>query len=492
MKKQTAFIASLLLLALCTASCGSGETPSAAEGSANNADTTAAQNTETKTDWSSAGIEAQDFGGRTFTILTQRSAAQMQTWYGIAPEEINGEVLNDAMVQRNRKIEEVFNVQIIEADKESAVSELRKTVTAGDNVYDAAHDCINSEFTMGQDGLLVNWYDLPHVNLEAEWWDHSVIDQLTVGGKLFFCTGDISPTTNVRVYSLVFNKDMCRNLGIDMPYDYVLNGTWTIDVFNQYITDINKDVNGDGKMDYEDRWGYFSQDGNSFMMYFAGGGTVVEVDENGEMQLTMNDSRNMELAAKSLDITIDATKTLMANDYVAKNGGQWSAASSWFAAGGALMRSSTFEPIPRDYRSMDTDFGVLPYPKLDENQDTYYTLAEETSIMFVVPTTADVEFTGIMLEVLAAESVSTVSPAFYDVCLQGKSVRDEESAAVLDILFANKVFDYGLIGDVAGFKNMMIGLEKKQSTDVASAFASATKKAETTIEKITEKLADLD
>ena len=141
---------------------------------------------------------------------------------------------------------------------------------------------------------------------------------------------------------------------------------------------------------------------------------------------------------------------------------------------------------------MEDDFGFIPYPKLDENQDTYYTLAEETSIMCVVPTTADLDFTGTMLEVLAAESVSTVSPAFYDVCLQGKSVRDEESAAVLDILFANKVFDYGLIGDVAGFKNMMVSLEKKQSTDVASAFASATKKAETTIEKITEKLADLD
>ena len=87
------------------------------------------------------------------------------------------------------------------------------------------------------------------------------------------------------------------------------------------------------------------------------------------------------------------------------------------------MRSSVFEPVPRDYRAMDTDFGILPYPKLDESQETYYTLPEITSMMFCVPMTASADYTGIILESLAAESVSSVTHAFYEVCLKGKTVR---------------------------------------------------------------------
>ena len=112
--------------------------------------------------------------------------------------------------------------------------------------------------------------------------------------------------------------------------------------------------------------------------------------------------------------------------------------------------------------------------------------------MFAVPTTADADFSGMMLEVLAAQSVSTVSPAFYDVCLEGKSVRDNESAEILDIIFANKRFDYGLVADVAGFKTMMKNLEAKDSTDVASTFEKAVKKAETAMKKISEKFDGLE
>lgn len=481
----------VLLMTAAVVSCG-GDNSSAASSDTLPAGSSAVADTETLVNWTAAGIEAVDFGGETFTVLAEDIANYDYAWYRVAPEETDGEVLNDAMVRRNQTIESVFNIDITEARSAAIQADLRKAVTSGDTTYDTCLDNVMRTFALAQEGLLFNWYELPHINLSAQWWDQSVIEQLTYKDQLYFCIGDISPVTNVRVYSLVFNKDLCRELGIEMPYEYVLNGTWTMDVFNQYITDVNRDMNGDGVMDYDDRWGYFSQDGNSFMMYFAGGGKVVSFDSSGNMVLTMNESRNVDLAVKALEISIDESKTLMADQYVKDHGGLWSEASSWFASGGALMRSSVFEPVPRDYRSMETDFGVLPYPKMDESQDTYYTPAEETSRMFVVPKTADPEFVGMILEVMAAESVSTVSPAFYDVCLEGKSVRDEESAEILDIIFANKVFDYGLVADVAGFKTLLRNLETKDSTDVVSAFTKATKKAEAAIQKIADNLASVE
>ena len=490
----SAALVTLLLLIPAVTACGGSTTPTTPVDTNSVSDTTVETEavTEAVIDWKATGIAQTDWAGRTFTVLNEDNTATTNAWFYVAPESTDGEVLNDALYSRNLTIEEAFNVDIIEVRSASIQADLRKAVSAGDASYDASLDTIIRHFALAQEGILLDWYDLPYINLEAEWWDQSVIEQLTYKDKLFFCTGDISPATNVRVYSLVFNKDLCRELDIDMPYQYVLDGKWTIDVFNQYITDVNRDVNGDGVMDYNDRWGYFSQDGNSFMMYFAGGGRVVNINENSEMELVMLDDRNINLAIKALEISIDSNKTLMADKYVADNGGHWSVASSWFASGGSLMRSSVFEPVPRDYRSMDTDFGVLPYPKLDEAQETYYTPAEETSRMFAVPTTADSEFSGMMLEVLAAQSVSTVSPAFYDVCLEGKSVRDNESAEILDIIFANKIFDYGLVADVAGFKTLMKGLESKKSTDVASTFETAVAKAEKAMEKIAKNFDSLE
>ncbi len=491
MKKQLTF-AMLALLVLSAVSCGgSGDTGEAMTTAGDATATTAAETSE-KITWKSTGIESKDYEGRTFTFIREEIAND-QAWYHMAPAETNGETLNDKMFQRNQTIEDAFHIEIMEISSSTANADFKKAITSGDTAYDVGFLTIPGLFTIAQEGGLVNWYDLPNVNLDAEWWDRSVIEQLTLQNQLYFCTGDISPATNVRVYSLVFNKDLCRELSLELPYEAVLDGKWTIDLFNQYITNVNRDINGDGVMDYDDRWGYFSQDGNSFMMFFGGGGRVVEVNEDGKLEFVLNSDANISLATKAMEITIDASKTLMADPYVEEHGGSWANASSWFAAGGSLMRSSVFEPVPRDYRSMDTDFGVLPYPKLDEDQETYYTLAEQWSIMLSVPTTADAEYVGTILEVLAAESVSTVSPAFYDVCLEGKSIRDNESAAVLDILFANKLFDYALIDDsISNFQQTMRDLEAKKSTDVASKFASMTKKAEKRIEKLTETLSGLE
>ena len=51
-----------------------------------------------------------------------------------------------------------------------------------------------------------------------------------------------------------------------------------------------------------------------------------------------------------------------------------------------------------------------------------------------MPTNAsDPERTEIILEALSAESRYTVQPAYYDISLKGKYIRDEECADMLDI-----------------------------------------------------------
>jgi hypothetical protein len=96
-------------------------------------------------------------------------------------------------------------------------------------------------------------------------------------------------------------------------------------------------------------------------------------------------------------------------------------------------------------RDMDDDFGILPMPKATETQDRYYSNVNSyTGAMLGVPkSVSDPERTSIILEALAAESHYTLFPAYYDITLQRKFTRDEESAAMLDIIFATTVYDTG-------------------------------------------------
>ena len=487
-KNTTAAILALLCASSVMTACGgdtAATTPSQTD--APDAVQTTAAVTETKpvTDWTAAGIEAVDFGGEELHFIVQTINSDTYAWFMMDPEESNGEVLNDAIFDRNAKIEELFNVKITGEYNDAPHTQVSKAVSAGDGAYDAMLHALNNTYTIARDGKLYNWYDLPNINLEAEWWDQAMVSQLTLMDQLYACSGDISPAMNIRCFAMLFNKDMCTSLGIEMPYEHVKNGTWTLDTFKEYVTDINADINGDGVMDYEDRWGFFSEDGFSYMYYAANGGSVIKIDGD-TAKLSFNTPQNLDLATEAIALTINPQTTLRANKLVDANPDLgWTAASNWFAEGNALIRSTSLEPIPRDFRSLDVNFGIVPFPKVDEQQENYQAMANNTGARILsVPVTADPVFVSTILEVLAAESVDTVSVAFYDRCLDGKIMRDEESAAMLDIIFENKIFDLGLICDIGGFQNQLIQLEKKGSTDVASLFASIEKNAQKNLDKL--------
>lgn len=433
-----------------------------------------------------ANLPDEDFDGYTFTILTTDPGEY--AWRKVDVDEISGEPLNDAIYERNEKIESVYNINIETVISTAIATDVPKVVNANDDVYDFVFAPVGNQLTFAQNGYLIDFNIMPYIDLDREWWDQSIIRDLTIMGQLYLLTGDISPLANIRTFSLVFNKDLCAELGLELPYKYVLDGSWTMDMFAEYAKGVNRDLNGDGVMDYEDQWGYFSQYGNSYMMFTAGGGRVADLDSNGIPQITMDNEKNVDIIIKALHISNDKEVTLMADPFVASNSNSWPAASNWFANGGSLLRSSVFEPVPRDYRAMETDFGILPYPKYNEQQESYYSLVESGSAnVFSIPVTlGDMTRTGIIIEALAAQSVSTVSNAFYDVCLNGKYIRDTESEAMIDLIFGNKVFDFGYILNIGGFQGIIKALEQSGSDDVISKYESIKSSSQTTLDKYIE------
>jgi hypothetical protein len=101
---------------------------------------------------------------------------------------------------------------------------------------------------------------------------------------------------------------------------------------------------------------------------------------------------------------------------------------------------------------MEADFGIIPPPKFDEQQDRYYVYVDPWCTSAVsVPITSDYERTGLLLEALTYESRYTLLPAYYDINLKTKFARDDESKEMIDIILDNRLYD---IGDVYGWGSM--------------------------------------
>ena len=90
---------------------------------------------------------------------------------------------------------------------------------------------------------------------------------------------------------------------------------------------------------------------------------------------------------------------------------------------------------------MGSDFALLPFPKLNDAQDKYYSPALWSQCLAVPTTNTNLDKTGLILEALSAESRKVVIPAYYEISIGTKYLRDEISVRILDIIFDNRIYD---------------------------------------------------
>ena len=108
-------------------------------------------------------------------------------------------------------------------------------------------------------------------------------------------------------------------------------------------------------------------------------------------------------------------------------------------------------------RGMEADFGILPVPKYDESQEYYsHTVNPWVAMLMAVPirTDGDLEKIGAVTNAYAKLGHDMMIPAYYELTLQRKISRDDESEISIDIILANMRYDQGYMynwGNIGGF-----------------------------------------
>ena len=361
-------ISALLLLAILTsitASCG-GETPDPMPLT----ETTDVETTEQS--W----LPDADYQGYKFRILNFET--YFSSYVKIDSQEQSGEKLDDAVYTRNRKIEQALNFTIEEvtmpyakwnADQIALMDRVTNSVMAGDDEFDAAYVQPYFKPSILTEGSLVDLKTVSELKLNEIWWDRSVNSSFTINDKLFAATGALQFMPLDSVWVLLFNEDKLDSLGLEYPYQLVRDGKWTLDKFYEYAQKCTN-LNGDESFAWNESgnavYGIAGHTSVPGAMIYSCDYRFVEPDKSGY---------KVQLSSEKLFSALDKITKLFDSEsgIIRVNNGDGTKSDGYigmFRNGRAAFVTVGLSAVS-EYRDMKDSYGLVPFPKLDEDQENY-------------------------------------------------------------------------------------------------------------------------
>ncbi len=388
--------------------------------------------------------EGMRFDGETIRIISQD-----RDWVKdeVTVDDMNGEPVNDAVYNRLEAVKARLGVKITNfktggSDPWVVPNMIVNLVLAGTDDYDLVFNSTYTLIAKTTEGVYHNLYDVPNLDLENEWWAQYYNKQVSIGNAQYICAGDANISLKRMTFVTMFNQAIFDQYGVEDIYQVVRDGKWTVDYQTQLSTGMYQDLNGNNTRDESDFFGFITNASNIGVdPYFA----------SCELPILSKTTDNTYVYSFTGERIVDAATAVCR--LIWENDGAWSfkhtgagdaeqnLISDCFAEGRAAMVTlRLLHTSDAKVRNMKDKYGILPIPKLDENQQTYFSHAHDQFCSIAVPRTVKedrLEAIGAMLEYFAYQSREMVVPEYYEVTLKSKYVADEESGEMLDLIFAN-------------------------------------------------------
>lgn len=445
MKNFRAHLCRLLVIAMLAGTFASCSDTSDGKEQQTSNDTTASVETttaadETESDKILPNLPEMDFEGYTFKGLVR--GYSNTHWYtrDFYAAETTGEYINDAVWERNETVTSKYNFKIKQLDGQElgGAQFVRSSVQSGANEIDLIAG-IQDQGPLVTEGYYLDLEKIEYMDLSQPWYDQNARESLSIGGSLYLAVSDLCLMDKDATWGVLFNKDMAEELMLDNFYEMAENGTWTMDAMRSAMEVAANDLDGNGEMDVTDRWGLASEQFNTTAFMIGAGARVVVKDDNDMPTFDILSDRYIAAYEKAFQLNATPSTTLIASDSVS-----FDTIDDTFTEGRSLFYFTGMNRVPL-LRNMDDNFGILPAPKYNEEQESYYDVVSCANAAFIaIPKSVDNSArSGFITEALSAESKYTVIPAYYETTLRYRDLRDSESAAMLDIIFASRVFDLG-------------------------------------------------
>ena len=484
MKKSLRFICLVIALILITtvlASCGNGD------------DTTVAKDTNIQNESGRDAVKDTvpadlQFKGETVTFFVRDD---QELWkHEIDVEKTTNDTLYDAIYYRNSTVEDRLGITIKQigqagtyAVADSWNSTLRNAVLTKSGDFDASAIYASTGSALAVEGLYYNVLDLPYIAFEQPWWNDSIIEEVTLFDTLYYLAGDICITQIANGLCIFYNKNLFSELygtqNIKL-FDVVEKGEWTIDYMSELVSNAWIDENSDGIVSDGDTVGFFANTaGGGMDAWIPAMGISITKMVDGYPEITFYSERTVAAFEKLRGLYNNNPGTLNA-----------SATATKFVVGNQLFTMEYLNGGSK-FRAMKDNYGVLPLPKFDAEQDDYYTTFDNAASLVVVLSTCNrTDLVGATLELMGAESYKQVTPAYFEICLQGKYSDTPEDAEMYDRIINSFVYSFGFCYSTKSLEGIG-GLFRNLDVDIAQKYEANKIKYENALNALIDKLDEI-
>lgn len=366
-------------------------------------------------------------------------------------EEQTGEQVNDAVYMRNIHVEEALHVKLqqiaVDVTRDGPNEKIKTMVQAGESVDIASNHMFHNAGYIA-DGLYQDLHHISTIDMNRPYWNQSFNYNSAINGKNYQLLGDASLTQVAGVYVTFFNWKLWQDHFKDEidPYQLAESKQWTLDKMFSLSKNIYQDANGNGEADGDDIYGFARYASGLVNDAILGGSEIRfgSLDENNLYHQTAHtDERIVTFIEKvnQLFYSENCTYCMQKNYMLAQPSQQLYMLNDdkalfmmWRLGDGVEWLSD-----------MESDYGVLPIPKLDETQEHYAAWTHDGASVVCIPKTCqNSEKAGAVISLICEKTRENILPIYYDSILKNRYTRDENTAKMIDLIMENinMSFDY--------------------------------------------------
>lgn len=377
------------------------------------------------------------FNNAVFDILTRKS-----TSYEIKSDELSGDLVRDAVYERNSAVEDRFavDINIIELDgdwgaRDTFMAAVANSVLGGTHDYDLVMTHSAYIVNIAAKGYGYDLNSLDEIDFDKKWWCRKYVDNASMFDRAYTAMGDLGYTLYQYMECVFFNKTLTEKASLPDLYAMVKDGSWTYDKMKEFSLLIGEDLNGDGVRNDSDLYG-LAVNGHACRMtatFWDAGLTKTGAD--GKQVINIPNEKYLGIYDRLYDLVYNNKD----NVHFAGEG----ATQTKFFINDQFMFFVEKLGNAEQMKDMASEYGILPFPKYDAAQENYISSARDAlSAYLVVSDITEPEMVATVTEALCMIGYQKITPAYYETSLKLKYLNDPVAMEMLDLIRDTMTFEF--------------------------------------------------
>lgn len=372
----------------------------------------------------------------------------------VTSHERNDDDINDEIYKRTVWVEEQLNCELEEVNINiyELGNTVRNDVYSGSYTYAAAYVRAYDVLPGIIDGTHGQLDDIKTLHLDEPYWSSEIMEASSLNNRNYIATSDAHLMGFEGTWCIFFNVGILDAYGIELPYELVRDGDWTLDKLIEISREVST-LNGDESWTWNDdgksRYGYTTiRTGVAKLLY--GIGAQYGKKNIHDMPYLTCESIDFYDRAQDLGKFVSEPGTYLYSKGI--DHGKFSYLQIFLNGRAAFLGAEIQQGAL--FRKHEINFGILPYPKFDEDQIEYRSsgLDLDLAVLTISARHPAREEIGLIMDVLSYEGNRSFEDIYYTRRLSYKNNVSNygENIEMLNLIRATRAFDPLVITGLAG------------------------------------------